>query len=542
MIKNRLESVQETKSLLKQIVKIDDEERVRQKRGVFNFIGVIAKTLFGTLDEADAEFYQEKISKLEQEQLGMLKVAKNQMTVVRSTLQTINSTLYQVTLNEQRLKGTLKEVQEHMNNETLQIQKLVLQNSLRIAINRHFIELEDCINQVKEQYGILLRAVTNAQNGVIQPEIISPSGLIRSFQRSQNIFPKDVYLPVALSMTNSDKLLKISEISIFISKDILSYVIQTPLVNNIVYNVYKLIPFPTSVNESKTEYIFIDTHKEYLLIDNAKQMYQLMDEYEIRECKSLSDELRICKQVLPLMFTHTTQECVVRLMQSNIIPNDCMKKIIHLEEFLWIPLEDQSQWIYVAPYPEKVTVMCSTTDPNDKIIQGVGIISFYEPCKCYSTNAKIRLKTPSVVRESEVRYTGGRTSPLVRIRDSANQQGSESAIVLSQDVSEQDDIVDLDCSETTPMKSNMILGSDFLIQNGGIIGYPAGLIKFYNIRSVELQLVNNNDVKYQGFETPVDEVEGKKSEALPAEIDIHDDWRPEEVESVEYKVASIIDD
>ncbi|XP_068082253.1 uncharacterized protein [Anabrus simplex] len=249
----------------------------------------------------------------------------------------MNATFYQVTLNEQRLKAKLKEIQEHMNNETTQIQNLFKQNSLRIVINRHFIELEDCMSQVKNQYEILLRAVINAQSGVIEPRIISPSGLVRSFQSSQSNFPKDVFLPVALSMANTDKILKVSDISIFISRNVLSYVIQTSLVNNVMFIVYKLIPFPTVINKSKTDYMFIETCKEYLTIDSAKQMHQIMNENEIRECKVLPEELRICKQVHPLMFTHASQD----------------------------------------------------TDPIDKIVQGVGVISFFEPCRCFSANAKI---------------------------------------------------------------------------------------------------------------------------------------------------------
>jgi hypothetical protein len=33
----------------------------RTKRGVFNFVGEISKILFGTLDNADAEYYEKNI-------------------------------------------------------------------------------------------------------------------------------------------------------------------------------------------------------------------------------------------------------------------------------------------------------------------------------------------------------------------------------------------------------------------------------------------------------------------------------------------------
>jgi hypothetical protein len=47
----------------------DDLNYTHNKLGVFNFIEGIGKTLFGTLDNEDANYYTDKISHLESEQL-----------------------------------------------------------------------------------------------------------------------------------------------------------------------------------------------------------------------------------------------------------------------------------------------------------------------------------------------------------------------------------------------------------------------------------------------------------------------------------------
>jgi len=72
--------------LVRQLTRNKDEERVRFKRGVFNFIGGISKILFGTMDNEDTSYYAEKISNLEMEQIDFLKLSKEQITVVKSTL------------------------------------------------------------------------------------------------------------------------------------------------------------------------------------------------------------------------------------------------------------------------------------------------------------------------------------------------------------------------------------------------------------------------------------------------------------------------
>ena len=72
----------------------------RALRGVFNFIGGISKVLFGTMDIEDASYYAEKISSLEKEQIDFLKLSKEQITVVKTTLRAMNSTLLAVSENE----------------------------------------------------------------------------------------------------------------------------------------------------------------------------------------------------------------------------------------------------------------------------------------------------------------------------------------------------------------------------------------------------------------------------------------------------------
>jgi len=65
---------------------------------VFNSIGV-SELLFGTLDSEDADYYTDKISHLQNEQLDFFKLSKGQITVVKTTLRSINSTLLTVTEN-----------------------------------------------------------------------------------------------------------------------------------------------------------------------------------------------------------------------------------------------------------------------------------------------------------------------------------------------------------------------------------------------------------------------------------------------------------
>ena len=65
--------------------------------------------MFGTMDSNDASYYAE-VSELEKEQLEFLSLSKKQVTVVKSTLRLLNSTLLAVSENERMLSKGLDEM------------------------------------------------------------------------------------------------------------------------------------------------------------------------------------------------------------------------------------------------------------------------------------------------------------------------------------------------------------------------------------------------------------------------------------------------
>ena len=65
--------------------------RRRHKRGLFNFVGKLSKTLSGIMD--DAQFYRDQIERLEQGTATLTQLVKRQLIIVKSMLCTFNETL-----------------------------------------------------------------------------------------------------------------------------------------------------------------------------------------------------------------------------------------------------------------------------------------------------------------------------------------------------------------------------------------------------------------------------------------------------------------
>jgi hypothetical protein len=69
---------------------------------------------------------------------------------------------------------------------------------------------------------------------------------------------------------------------VYIKEGLLGYVILLSLVNRVTFSIYKLIPIPMPLDKSK--FLYIDTGKSFLSIDQARQFYFMTDEDWLDAC------------------------------------------------------------------------------------------------------------------------------------------------------------------------------------------------------------------------------------------------------------------
>ena len=107
------------------------------------------------MDNEDANYYIDKISHFENEQLDFLKLSKEQITVVKTTLRSINSTLLTVCENEKFLAKGLEEMAKHVNEQDWEIKEMFPAYSLLLTINEHALQLNRAIDEYCREYEIL---------------------------------------------------------------------------------------------------------------------------------------------------------------------------------------------------------------------------------------------------------------------------------------------------------------------------------------------------------------------------------------------------
>jgi len=102
---------------------------------------------------------------------------------------------------------------------------------------------------------------------------------------------------------------------------------------------------------------------------------------ELANCKSISSRHRVCRQTQPLQLTHLYDECEAQMLQAvRTIPSTCSQRIAKLNQTIWTQL-DNNEWLFVAPKPEVLTVLCSKHEPSDVTVIGTGKLKLNNLCK-----------------------------------------------------------------------------------------------------------------------------------------------------------------
>jgi ribosomal protein L10 len=256
-INRQVKEIEELKLLVRQLTRSEERECVRFKRGVFNFIGGISKILFGTMDSEDASYYAEKISSLEKEQIDFLKLSKEKITVVKSTLRSLNSILPAVSENERILSKGLEEMAKHINERDGEIKEMFTGASMLLTVNEHKMQLERALDECRREYNVLIDTIMNSQKGLLQPHIIAPAQILKQLKASQADIPSELSLPILLSATYQNLIVNIIDLDVFIKSNFLVYVIHLPLTNHVNYNLYHVLPLPIKIKDTITRFTFI---------------------------------------------------------------------------------------------------------------------------------------------------------------------------------------------------------------------------------------------------------------------------------------------
>ena len=184
-LENRIEIVQKFKQTFQEVTGISNENYGRKKRGIINAGGYILSWLFGMATENE---YNEKIGKIQDEQLEFIHLAKDQLTVLKSTLMTINASTTQVIDAYNELSDKMSEFQ---NDARKQLCTFAEQTNTLLKINAIIHSTELIQNELEHTYELLIDACIHGITGQVQLQIIAIEKIKAMIKENNNYhFPK----------------------------------------------------------------------------------------------------------------------------------------------------------------------------------------------------------------------------------------------------------------------------------------------------------------------------------------------------------------
>ncbi|XP_025207737.1 uncharacterized protein LOC112603414 [Melanaphis sacchari] len=226
---------------------IDETDTItRVRRGLINIIGRVQKTLFGTLDDTDAEKYDQQIERLQNSQQNLLKIADKQTSILKATANTFKeATKMEMQIN--RLGVLCDRLESTVNQTVIDIDIVEARNN----INEQFNIINLLFQQISFETDTICEVIIAAQGGIIHSSVLSVMELRRQLKDISLTIPKEQSLPF-----------DVNQVSLYELKLTLYHVIPLPVVKNDHY--MHIIPEYSYIAISKTHEYYLTLSLNHL--------------------------------------------------------------------------------------------------------------------------------------------------------------------------------------------------------------------------------------------------------------------------------------
>jgi Baculovirus F protein len=370
-----LVELNKTNQIIREII----PHTIRQKRGLFDAVGKISKTLFGTMDADDAAYYDEKIKSLDKNQDDIANLMKEQISVVEGVLKDFNLTMSTTNQHMLDVEGKVFNLLQRVNQLSIAQSETNELTSFLAHLNILVEIIELFLSKFMSHQSKLFNIILSAQHGQLHPLIISPTSLLSELEKIHKHLPLDTSFPIQLSLKNAYILYKLIHPTVYYYKEKLVFLLNIPLRSEPIFNLYKITSFPVLVQQQT--YAFSVPEKPYLAVDDMKQYYFLLNDLELKDCTLIFDKDHICRNTKSVMRTHSQNGCEAQLFIDGLsVPSSCETRMLTLKYPLFLQLAQQNAWIFVMPFPTNMDIKCQNQEDTSILLRNTGVINISKNC------------------------------------------------------------------------------------------------------------------------------------------------------------------
>lgn len=360
----------------------------RSKRSAWiGGIGTLSKTIFGTLNEDDAIKYDNAINSIQNNELKLSSLLKENILVTTSIVSKFNTTLYKIKTNEISLNRAIDKLSSIMQNSTMTQNKLIIKSKINSILN----SLEATIITLSFQIEDITNSIIFGSQNIIHPSILSPTELYQELVNNYIHFSTNCKLPVKLELSNIHMLMNISRVSCYSYKNRIIFILRVPLVSPKNFNLYHSIALPTPhVGKNPYSFSYIKPNNKFIAMTNDKQDYCVLE--SLKDCITLKSYIYICD--VKTTFSANANPCceselITKALKSK--PVQCNTNFIYGKLDLWKPINN-NKWIFIQTQNNKLNIECPNNTLVETNIIGTGILNIPYNCVAYCKNTRL---TPS---------------------------------------------------------------------------------------------------------------------------------------------------
>lgn len=343
--------LQKTEILINEII----PETSRFKRGLFNFIGTVEKTLTGVLDADDGERYERNFKNLFNNQQTLKLDFENQLSLNKNFIKKVNNTIFDLSKNQKELAVTITTLSSSMSKfETTQL--CVFTESQTALSLIHFEQLNSLLMDISIMQ-------TFSRHSQFHTTMLKPNELLNELKTIQKYLPPEISLMIEPNLQTLPIFEKMIQVKTYQTNTKLYFILTIPLTYKTTFDYIKLFPLP-----NKNKQIILP--KGNYLLSNG-QSYALTNQ----PCQLIVENQYICE----IEQITTSDLCVKNLIKHN--SDNCKKITLSQFNNQIIKIKEISTYLLIMYDLEKLQIECTDRPTILKRIIGNYLLTIDSFCK-----------------------------------------------------------------------------------------------------------------------------------------------------------------
>ncbi|GJQ71032.1 hypothetical protein Trydic_g942 [Trypoxylus dichotomus] len=346
---------------------------VRRKR-FFSFLGSVISGIFGIVKgRQEQRAASREISKYREEVGHLRNMVAHQMYLYQNLQYNVNQRFSKISTDINDIYKQLGDVGR----------KLIQQHEVNRLV-KAVQHISNLIQLLSSEQADLLDCLILARQGVLHPMIISPVMLKKKLLEVRNLvhYNKEMVGILENSANDANSLFNMIKPVIYVENQTIVFDLSIPLIAESLYTVYKLTSAPVPVSENVYAYVYPEN--PYMFVDKKYERHFFLNKQEFDECKLVNEKEYLCKRLKPLRNRKLTCEHML-ISDDESMPENCDIRMIKIDRTLFIELERERSWIFIAPRKERLSLFCDQLIHNIDI-EGTGIVNVDSGCGTTQTD------------------------------------------------------------------------------------------------------------------------------------------------------------